>query len=608
MLCLLFNSTHQGVTLFDNQTEHTHESIDDNKPGINDTTKKAILVIIKDRGADIGAKVIKSILRGNKAERIMIPSKTQINNFVQYTKRKRNDKLLSLGDLIAFLKTKLEVPIEENSPFVVAYQSKFDENDKEASHRSIEDIPINCKSFRCFMSSRRLIKSSHLAKTILADSTYKLLWFNFPVLICGFNDRNNCFHPIGLAISTNENQNDYHFLFQSIQIGLEGINLDPLPTNGSIHLMADAADAITIGFANVFGANGFSRGMCWFHMKKAIMTNVTRAGDKQTQEAIVIDIDHLQNCLNKKIFDVATNLFIEKWSKTEGTDEFLTYFQNEWVRKHPGWYKGCIPGSGCTNNSLEATNGVIKDQYTYRERLAIADFFTMVFRLITDWSTERDTTPGNQPTLIALTVDIQLKDYTAGYNWNKSAKPIKLERVDSEHFFVKSTKSTLNAVNQNDVIDYQNNINGAEFETFQDFVEQCFSIWHITFPKINGQFKWQDATCTCPEFHKSNICKHIIGIAHRYSWINIPTAAKDAKFAVCRERGRPPGTTTALHKQPAPNKANQKASANAIDDDDDDEELYVPLSKRKPTDDVDQVDTEAATTSKHTQVQQAVAN
>lgn len=42
--------------------------------------------------------------------------------------------------------------------------------------------------------------------------------------------------------------------------------------------------------------------------------------------------------------------------------------------KNLNWYEGAKQLTPSTNNSLEATNRVIKDQFTLRERLSIREF------------------------------------------------------------------------------------------------------------------------------------------------------------------------------------------------------------------------------------------
>jgi len=107
------------------------------------------------------------------------------------------------------------------------------------------------------------------AKIIHADGTYKLMWNDYPALICGTSDMNKVFHPFGISICTNEKEHDFQFMFESLQVGLEMTSQPKLPN--SIALVADAADAITNCFKTVFSSDSdFKRLMCWFHIKKAV--------------------------------------------------------------------------------------------------------------------------------------------------------------------------------------------------------------------------------------------------------------------------------------------------------------------------------------------------
>ena len=53
-------------------------------------------------------------------------------------------------------------------------------------------------------------------------------------------------------------------------------------------------------------------------------------------------------------------------------DYLLKYFINEWLSSKDGWYEGYQTHRPSTNNALEATNRVIKDEDTLRERLPLA--------------------------------------------------------------------------------------------------------------------------------------------------------------------------------------------------------------------------------------------
>ncbi|RNA32652.1 hypothetical protein BpHYR1_035336 [Brachionus plicatilis] len=78
------------------------------------------------------------------------------------------------------------VPTDNNQPFVVSYQIKIDD-DEDGTIQFPEDINISIRSlsFRIFVTTPRLMTLVSDAKYIQADSTYKLIWNNFPVQVVG---------------------------------------------------------------------------------------------------------------------------------------------------------------------------------------------------------------------------------------------------------------------------------------------------------------------------------------------------------------------------------------------------------------------------------------
>ena len=71
-------------------------------------------------------------------------------------------------------------------------------------------------------------------------------------------------------------------------------------------------------------------------------------------------------------------------------NEFLEYFNLQWVNNLNGWYEGYSPDYPSTNNALEATNNVIKKESTLRERLSLGQFFSTLTKMIESWSNERN--------------------------------------------------------------------------------------------------------------------------------------------------------------------------------------------------------------------------
>ncbi|RNA25215.1 hypothetical protein BpHYR1_049505, partial [Brachionus plicatilis] len=89
-----------------------------------------------------------------------------------------------------------------------------------------------------------------------------------------------------------------------------------------------------------------------------------------------------------------------------------------------GWYEGLQLFTPSTNNSLEATNRVIKDEDTLRDRLVLSRFTVVALSIVKKWSIERN--PSKQNTTI------KLSDWTNGYNWAKLNKQVIEKETDNE--------------------------------------------------------------------------------------------------------------------------------------------------------------------------------
>ena len=79
--------------------------------------------------------------------------------------------------------------------------------------------------------------------------------------------------------------------------------------------------------------------------------------------------------------------------------------------------------------------------------------------------------------------------------------------------------------------------------TFEQFKHRAFSVWIVQFSKDNG---WLNGSCTCRDFFKKYVCKHMVGLAIRNKFVKVPPAAKQVPIGEKRSRGRPKQSTQAL--------------------------------------------------------------
>ena len=110
------------------------------------------------------------------------------------------------------------------------------------------------------------MKTTH----ICTDTTYKLIYQGYPVFLAGVTDLQKHFHPLCLAICTNEEAIDFQFIFEALSNTLKILyDYDYRPNA----LIADAAGAITNGFKLAFNYDNeeqFIRIMCYSHVDRAI--------------------------------------------------------------------------------------------------------------------------------------------------------------------------------------------------------------------------------------------------------------------------------------------------------------------------------------------------
>ena len=123
-------------------------------------------------------------------------------------------------------------------------------------------------------------------------------------------------------------------------------------------LIAYGSDAITNGFKRVFGSE-FKRVMCWAHMRRAVDKKIKMINDVSIENEVMEDIEKIQISQNPKTFEKASQLFLNKWQATkykkmQNLVDFFSYFVQEWLGTHSGWYEGLELYKPSHNNALEA--------------------------------------------------------------------------------------------------------------------------------------------------------------------------------------------------------------------------------------------------------------
>lgn len=491
----------RSTTVLLKSSDHDHNTTPSAPARLTRISEETKSKIKELRELKLKPKAILSTIR-NKYPELPVPSVKQLYGL--NSREAKDESKISLGELEQWLKERSTIPVDEHSVFVVHYEVDYD-----------------APSFRFFLSTKNLIEQSSKSNIVHADTTYKLNYEGFPVLVIGTTDLDRHLHPSGVSVCTDEKTADFEFIFQTLSSAVSRVlGQSYMPTT----LVADAAEAIHNGFTAVFGMLLII--MCWAHVKRAIYK---RYRGKSNLDKILSDLDLLQLSPSIEAFQIALKLFFEKWKEEK---EFLAYFKEQWVDHNGNWYEGLRKFTPKTDNALEGKNRWIKDSHTMRDRLPLVQFLNELLKMVNDWSCDyiKDKVFITQPT-----IDLPL--WTSAYQWVKLSKRVIVSQhlidLDEKVYSFKIPSSNFDTVVEFDL---------SHCKSLDEFKKFAFAYYTVEMPSNN----WRKGSCTCPSFYKMFICKHLVGMAMRYRLVEPPLAAKSVPLGQKRKRGRPKKAKHAL--------------------------------------------------------------
>lgn len=346
--------------------QYSTESHDHNRQlqGIDDNTKQIIEDLFRN-GVKKPRQILHKLIQSGNTQ----IKTTQIQNFLSKLRAKiphHTINTISISQIESYTKeksTKSSNPIDEDTPFV--FNSSFD---------------YERKDFKVFWTTNRLLSFINISNSINIDSTFKLNYNGFPVIVVGTTDKNCAFHPFGLSLVTNETWESYFFIFSSL---VKFCN-----TFSPKVLIADSDQSITKGFEECFGSNEYIRVHCWFHTMKAIRDKL-KSLPKEIGFEIEDDLNIIQLSTCAEEFYNAIHCFVKKWENQKFASNFIKYFNLEHFQQRSEWYEGAAIGFPSTNNALKSTIKVIKEEFV-RNRIVLEQFFKLVENIIQNWSLERN--------------------------------------------------------------------------------------------------------------------------------------------------------------------------------------------------------------------------
>ncbi|CAF4240681.1 unnamed protein product [Rotaria sordida] len=246
-------------------------------------------------------------------------------------------------------------------------------------------------------------------------------------------------------------------------------------------LIADGSGAIRNAFTKIF--NNSKMVMCWAHMRRNGNKKLNNIESYDARQEMLDDIDKLQLCESETIFKNASSLFMKKWSKRE--HDFSEYFEKEWLKTLDSWYEGYNNFTPSTNNSLEATNRVIKDEHTFRERHPLSRFFTIANDIVNRWSKSRNQNQ-TDPIIYSIEPTIALQKWTNAYHFAKSSKSvlqISSKRKGFTDYYIPAGEAQ--NITTNEIQKYKRKI----WTSFDQFKDLQFRIWKVTLSDNASEWK-----------------------------------------------------------------------------------------------------------------------
>lgn len=506
---LVFDSRSTDIRLFRADNEHTHE----NHPNAVQSLTPEVQEAVKELYEHNITKP-KTICTNLVKKGFELPPPAQLKTYLKkLNTEKFGESKIHCGTLEKWLEDCSSVPDSETQPFVMRYEMNYEDE------KNVD--------FRFMVTTKLLLKHCMASDRLHVDATYKIIWQGFPVLVVGVTDMHRAFHPIGVAVCTTEAEKDFEFIFKSLKDSVREIfnaEFDPK------FVIADAAHQIHNAARKVFGPN-IQIIMCWFHMHKCVSDKVPSfLKELSKQNQFMADLDKLQVAKTPAIFEVALQLFLQKWrDEAEG---LIDYFERQWVDQNRNWFESFAKRVPSTNNAMESNNRLIKDEHTLRERMDIGKFRFALFSMIETWS---GAYVANQKVVHLEAPEIELKLCTDGYNFAKENLKITTRRRGN--LIVYRTWLT-------DTID-----DSTDFVDFDSFKKNSFSFYDTTFVYPVKRDNWLNSECDCCNYFKLFICKHILGIAIRLKCITPPAEAKTVPIGQKRKRGRPAKAKSALVRQ-----------------------------------------------------------
>ena len=343
------------------------------------------------------------------------PRDRQLSNYIMHERRKMNGGLTHASNLTTADLYELKERLgRERTP----------EGEKRACIFVIFVGPeLEDPKFYIFLSSEKLMNVMARFGCNHLDTTYKIVFGGYPVIIPMFTDGACKGFEVGIVIAFDEKDACFKFIADVMKNGptiatkfTREVGVDD---NGNTvfsytpsNLIADSDTAICKGVFKVQDRKDIMRGMCWRH-KDIIMVQQMKARVKDAEgetdhkkiHQIDLDLDYVQLARCPCEFAAAITLLMQQWHQDPLKANFCQYYESSpyfFGGKLSGWYEGLDPRALSTNNSGESRHKRFKHDHMNRTKAPLATLIPKALQSVQIWSDQIDTIPGKIPATSAF--------------------------------------------------------------------------------------------------------------------------------------------------------------------------------------------------------------
>jgi hypothetical protein len=334
--------------------------------------------------------------------------------------------------------------------------------------------------------------------------------------------------------------------------------------------MADAAMAFYNGVHSIYPA--CTKLMYFVHMRTVRISSIFASllthcslqnvqnkaavlNNREDQHNFIKDIDVLSLCTNDVLFESVKTLFIKKWQipqPAEGAplrlantirNTLVDYVNSQWFTgANTKWYSGVNRNTCMNNNSLEATNKVLKDEITNYLLLPFMAFISKMDEWLRKHSLARDTNR-QYGTRFILFNDITIATtlWNDAINWLKDKDNLFFDVDDDEiKTYVCLAYRTIGkkSFTKNKAKHLYEEFKTRPWKSFDKYATFSNNVYIIQ----ASRFRKEKFTCTCHDNVKQFTCKHSLAIAMKINKLQPPLLQS---IASNKKRGRPPKLGTA---------------------------------------------------------------